>query len=29
MTLARMWVSLRFNDYPNLFAMDSYRPIGT
>ena len=25
MTLARMWVSLRFNDYPNLFAMDSYR----
>ncbi|WP_421164843.1 hypothetical protein [Aeromonas dhakensis] len=25
MTLARMWVSLRFNHYPNLFAMDSYR----
>lgn len=24
MTLARMWISLRFNDYPNLFAMDSY-----
>ena len=25
MTLARMWISLRFNHYPNLFAMDSYR----
>ncbi|OCA64733.1 hypothetical protein A9R10_00875 [Aeromonas piscicola] len=24
MTLARMWISLRFDHYPNLFAMDSY-----